>query len=501
MRNSLTALLLVFCLLSSTFGIADGIAQNQAGSAAITIYNQQFAVVRQNLNLGMKAGVTDVTVSDITSHMEPDSVILRPLQAGRTLQILEQNYRNDPVSESLLLSFYEGKTIEFLQPDKKVVQGRIVRSGYAGHYLEAQYGGGYPQPANDQPIIEVDGKLQFGLPGMPLFPALGDDTVLKPTLTWKLAGSTSGPVPAEFSYVTGGMNWHADYNIVAPPKGNTLMLVGWVTLNNQSGKTFRDARIKLMAGDVNKLQNVSGGIVFRAQAMKAIAEDAALPVVREKAFDEFHLYTLQRPTTLHDQETKQVEFVRAAGINSQSVYVYDGVKVDPNYANYGMEYIRNQENYGTASNPKVWVMQEFKNSKENNLGIPLPAGRVRFYRQDEDGQLEFTGENTIDHTPNDELIRLYTGKAFDIVGERRRVSYKVSGSQNRIDESFEIKVRNHKKTAVNVRVVEHLYRWTNWELTDQSDKSRKLDSKTIEFPVTIAPDSEKIVTYTVHYSW
>src|SRR6185437_1028079 len=144
MRNSLTALLLVFCLLSSTFSIAeDGIAENQAGSAAITIYNQQFAVVRQNLNLGLKPGVTEVTVSDITSHVEPDSVILRPLQSGRALQILEQNYRNDPVSESLLLSFYEGKNIEFLQPDKKIVQGRIVRSGYAGHYLEAQYGGGY----------------------------------------------------------------------------------------------------------------------------------------------------------------------------------------------------------------------------------------------------------------------------------------------------------------------------------------------------------------------
>jgi hypothetical protein len=146
-------------------------------------------------------------------------------------------------------------------------------------------------------------------------------------------------------------------------------------------------------------------------------------------------------------------------------------------------------------------MQEFKNSKENNLGIALPAGRVRFYRQDEDGQLEFTGENMIDHTPKDEMIRLYTGNSFDLVGERRRTAYKINTAQNWIDESFEIKVRNHKKTPVEVRVLEHLYRWTNWEITQQSDKFRKLDSKTVEFPVEIQPDGEKTVTYTVHYSW
>lgn len=494
MRRPLTALLLAFAILSSTFAGAD-----DSSPAAITIYNQQFAVVRENLHLHLTGDVSDVTVSDITSRLEPDSVILRSLLPGRNLQILEQNYRNDPVSEGLLLSLYEGKTIDFVQPDKKVVQGKIVRSGYGAHQIANPYNG-YVQTTNDQPIIEVDGKLQFSVPGLPLFPALGDDTILKPTLAWKLAGQV-GDVPAEFSYVTGGMSWHADYNIVAPPKGNTLMVVGWVTLENQTGKTFRDARVKLMAGDVNKLQEPNRAYMVR-DAMKAMAADEAMaPVVKEKAFDEFHLYTLQRPTTLRDKETKQVEFVRAAGINSQSIYVYDGVKVDPNFANYGMEYIRNQENYGTASNAKVWVMQEFKNSKENNLGIALPAGRVRFYRQDEDGQLEFTGENMIDHTPKDELIRLYTGNSFDIVGERRRTSYRMNSSQNWIDESFEIKVRNHKKTPVDVRVVEHLYRWSNWDLTQQSDKFRKIDSKTIEFPVTVQPDGEKTVTYTVHYSW
>jgi hypothetical protein len=224
------------------------------------------------------------------------------------------------------------------------------------------------------------------------------------------------------------------------------------------------------------------------------------PVVREKSFDEFHLYTLERPTTLRDQQTKQVEFVRASSIRGQRIYLYDGAKTDQ-YAYYNPEQIRNEPNYGTQSNPKVWVMEEFKNADSNHLGIPLPKGKLRFYRRDTDGHLEFVGENTIDHTPKDETIRVYTGNAFDVVGERKRTSFHVESSQKWMEESFEIRVRNHKKEPVNVRVVEHLYRWTNWKLTEQSQSSRKSDAQTAEFPITVAPDGEEVVAYTVHYSW
>ncbi|HJY87299.1 MAG TPA: hypothetical protein VKE24_10725 [Candidatus Acidoferrales bacterium] len=250
---------------------------------------------------------------------------------------------------------------------------------------------------------------------------MADDTVLKPTLSWELQTDKPGATVAEFSYVTGGMNWEASYNVVAPPKGNVLDLVGWVTLDNQSGKTFRDARIKLMAGEVNKIQPAAGIGYGVAGAMEAVDRAEFVPPVRQRTFDEYHLYTLEHPTTLHDRETKQMEFVRATGIQSQTVYVYDGFKADPNYRNWPLESIRQQESFGLLSNPKVWAMQEFKNSNENHLGIPLPKGRVRFYRRDNDGQLEFTGENEIDHTPKDERIRLYTGNAFDLTGERRRL--------------------------------------------------------------------------------
>ncbi len=232
----------------------------------------------------------------------------------------------------------------------------------------------------------------------------------------------------------------------------------------------------------------------------AMDEAAAAPVVSEKSFDEFHLYTLARPTTLHDQETKQVEFVRSTGIHAQRLYVYDGAQV-AQYGYYNLEQIRQDQSYGTQSNPKVWVMEEFKNAEANHLGIALPKGKLRFYRRDTDGHLEFVGENVIDHTPKDETIRIFTGNSFDVVGERKRTNYHVDSSQRWMDESFEIRVRNHKKEAVTVRVVEHLYRWTNWKLTEQSHESHKTDAQTVEFPVTIAPDGEQVITYTVHYSW
>jgi hypothetical protein len=493
-------LALTVCLFAVAVAAQQKPAQDSA--PALTIYNQNFFVARERLPLSLHAGVNHVQYAGMTSMLEPDSVILRD-PAGRALQILEQNYRNDPISQELLLSMYEGKTIDFLVPRgdrQETVRGKIIRSGYIP---SSAYSGSYPQPGLGQPIIEVDGVLRFGLPGQPLFPALGADTVLKPTLTWLLETNQPGNFDAEISYVSGGMSWQADYNLVladAAERGSNLLdMVGWITMRNQSGKTYENARIKLLAGDVSKIQAPTNAIRVYAAA-KAAADEAMAPPVREKSFDEFHLYTLQRPTTLRDQQTKQVEFVRAAGIHSQRLYIYDGANL-ANYAYYSPEQARQDVNYGTASNPKVWVMQEFKNSEANHLGMALPKGRLRFYRRDTDGHLEFVGENTIDHTPKDETVRVYTGNAFDVVGERRRTSIRVDSANRWLEEAFEIRVRNHKKEPVNVRVVEHLYRWTNWKLIQQSHQYRKTDAQSIEFPVTVAPNGEQVVTYLVHYSW
>jgi hypothetical protein len=514
MRVFLTFLLL---LASAATGLTqksnDKSSAGHDDAAALTIYNQSFAVVRQTLPLELKSGTNQLEITDITAHLEPDSVILRDLKSGRDLRILEQNYRSDVASQGRLLALYEGKTIEFLVPDKegnrRLVPGKIIRSGYIPHYeaynaYDQQYRQAqqsYAAAGNGEPIIEIDGKLQFGLPGQPIFPALSNDTILKPTLSWLLQSDRPGNTNAEFSYVTGGMSWHADYNVVAAVSGNLLDIVGWVTLDNQTGKTFSNAHIKLMAGDVNKLQPRDFGGIVAKDALYGTPPEAPAPAVTERNFDEYHLYTLERATTLYDRETKQVEFVRASGVPSQRLYVYDGLKLDQNYRGYQMEQIRDMENFGIQSNNKIWSMVEFKNSKENHLGLPLPKGRVRFYRRDTDGQLEFTGENLIDHTPSDETIRLYTGNVFDAVGERKRTSYHLERNAHWMEESFEIKLRNHKKEPMEIRVVEHLYRWTNWDIQKTSDPFNKLDSKTVEFRVKVPPDGEKVVTYTAHYSW
>jgi hypothetical protein len=486
-----------------------------SAETSLTIYNQNFGVVRDVVTLDLQQGVNQVRFADTTAHLEPDSVILRDPKTGVKLNILEQSYRADPISSGLLLSLNEGKEIEFYvreinKPDR-VVKGKIIRSGYVPHNQTAmqRYGNRYYQSqmgmaqGTAQPVIEVEGQLQFSLPGEPRFPTLADDTILKPTLDWRIHANQAAKIEAELCYLTGGMSWEADYNVVSPEKGDEVDVIGWVTIDNQSGKTFKDAKLQLIAGDVAKLQEgdarSNGMNDFEMRTTSAIS----VPRVTEQAFDEYHLYSLPLPSTLHDRETKQIEFVRAPGVKSQRLYIYDGVKVDQNrYRGSRMENFRNDESYGTQSNPKVWVMREIKNSKDNHLGLPLPKGKVRFYRQDNDGRLQFVGEDMIDHTARDETLRLYTGNAFDLVGERKRTNYKSDSDNHWVDETFEIKVRNRKQDeAVEIRVVEHLYRWTNWEIRDPSNTHLKTDAQTIEFRIPLKPGEERTITYTVHYSW
>jgi hypothetical protein len=459
---------------------------------SLTIYNQNFAVVRDTVPLDLKAGDNAVIYSGATAQVEPDSVILRDPAGKHSLQIVEQNYRNDPVSQELLLSLFEGKTIVFekrrMKDNTQVdepIQGKIIRSGYV------------PGGATEQPIIEVNGIKQFSLPGEPRFPDLGDDTVLKPAFNWLLQSDKPGKFDAEVGYVTGGFTWSASYNLVSPEKGDLVDLVGWITMNNNSGKTFENAKIKLMAGDVNKIQPVVRVMSGGRGGGGGFGGGGFAPPVTEKAFDEFHLYDIARETTLHDRETKQVEFVHAEKMFAPTIYVYDGA------SNYRFSGGLNQsQNYGQSDNKKVIVQREFKNAETNQLGVALPAGKLRFYRRDSDSQLQFVGENTIDHTPRDETIRVTTGDSFDLVGERKQTNFRVDTGDKWIDETFEIKLRNHKKDApVEIRVVEHLYRWSNWDITAKSDDFVKKDSQTIEFRIPVKPDEERMVTYTVHYSW
>ena len=451
--------------------VGAALATSLAAQPALTIYNQNFAVVRERVPLELKAGVNVVKFAGATRLLEADSVVLRDPTGKVTLRVLEQSYRADTLNQGFLLALNEGKELDFLVRDQNarenIVRGTVIRSGYSG-----------AGRATETPIIQVDGKLRFSLPGEPIFPALGDAGVLKPMLSWQIEGDQTGKLEAELGYVTAGFSWEAAYNLIAPEKGDAVDIVGWVTVANTSGQSFFDATIKLMAGDVQKVQR-RDAVELQRFEMRAMAASAGSGQVTEKAFDEFHLYALPRALTLRDRETKQVEFMRATGVKAPVVYVYDG-----------------------ARHPtKVAVTREFKNSEQNGLGLPLPKGRTRFYRKDEaDGRIEFVGEDLIDHTAKNELVRVKTGDAFDIVGERRAMERSSSSFKGQAEQAFEIKLRNRKATPVEVKVVEHL-NGPNWQVVDKSDEFTKKDAATIEFRVPLKPDEERSVTYRVRYEW
>jgi hypothetical protein len=485
-----------------------GFAQSQQPQpVALTIYNQDFAVARTFLNLDLRAGVNEITTDSVTSRLEPDSVVLRDPSGKRVVHVVEQNYDSAIVSQEWLLEKYEGKTIDFqvsTPQGLKIVPGKIIRAGF---YRQQQYtfDGQLLSGQSAQPLIEIDGRMQFQLPGIPLFPATTDGMLLKPTLRWQIDSASADHFNAELAYITGGLSWDATYNVVAPDNSDVTGdekadVLGWVTIHNNSGSEFPQARIKLMAGDVAKIQPQSSYNAMAQLRMEAKALDAMQPGVTQKAFDDFHLYDLNRTVTLRDGETKQVQFIDAANVNMRRNYIYDGLaeQVQPIYAGN----VNQNQAYGLGGeNTKVLVVEEIKNSESNHLGMPLPAGRVRLYRRDADGQMEFVGENLIGHTPAEETVRIPTGSAFDVKGSRRQTDFHVEYNKRMLDETFEIKLTNQKLQPVNVGVLEHMYRGENWQITEKSTRFKKRDSHTIEFPITVPSKGEVTLTYTVHYTW
>lgn len=482
------------CFAASAL-IALVLTGNARGLTSLTIYNQDFAVIRDDITLNLKQGTNEVNVNNITQQLEPGSVILRDPKGKWPFNILEQSYRADPVSEQLLLHLFEGKTLEFLTTsdggEERVIKGKVIRSGYRP-LMGSYQGNSSPQ----QPIIEVEGNLRFSLPGRPLFPPLNSNNMLKPVLAWQINSEKTGAVDAELSYISSGLSWKADYNIILREDIDLADMIGRVTIENHSGHSFYNSQIKLMAGEINKIQR-------RARprtTMDMAVGSKATPTVTGKTFDEYHLYTLQRLTTLKNQQTKQVEFIRSNKIKSGKKYIYEGSRHDPdNYRN--PERIRDDEDYGTRSNNNVRIIRQFKNTGDNGLGISLPGGRIRFYRQDDDNQLQFIGEDNVKHTASGELVNLYVGNSFDLNGSRKRTSYQINRKEKWLRETFEIQLRNHKKGKATITVVEHLYRWINGKLEYTNAKWKQTDSQTIETDITLKPDEEKTVTYTVHYNW
>ncbi len=438
-----------------------------------------YAIIKQQRDLDIEVGISNISFSGVAALLDPTTVMFESLTDPQGTSVLEQDYRFDLLSMDKMLERYI---------DKEIIWG-----GQSVKLLSVSAGGMLLQREN--------GEIEFqqGYHGV-RFPSMAKGLILKPTLNWMIQSQAGGQQETRISYQTSGITWWADYNIIYKDGDDanhgTLDLSAWVSILNQSGGTYENATLKLVAGDVHRAQpNVQyAGQLERS--FNSMGSMKSAPGFEEKSFFEYHLYTLGRPTTIPDRSTKQIElFESAKNVPVEKKMLYDGSKM---FRNYGG--IQNGKDFGITSNAKIEVFLAFENSEEDGLGIPLPSGRIRVSKLDEaDGSFEFIGEDTIDHTPKDEEVMIKLGNAFDVVGERRQTSF--TRGKSWIVESFEIKIRNHKDQAVEVQIQEHLYRWTNAKITNSSHNLVMLDTRTMHIPVTIEKDGETIVTYTVRYDW
>lgn len=451
-------------------------------TGGLTIYNGDLALVREALELDLVAGSNDVSFTRITRRLQPNSVVLRGLEGTGPFSVLQQGYRNDPVSEGYLLSLFEGQEIEFLRADQTTVRGRIVRSGYVPPVLSER---GIRGPASAGPVIEVDGKLRFELPGRPLFPSLGEDTVLEPTLLWRIQAERAGRQGFELGYLTGGLSWEADYNLVLPAVDGPTNAVGWVTLTNSSGRAFANVDVQLVAGEVR--QEAPPMDAFLGMRMSAVAE-----MQQPEAFDAYHLYTLPRALTLRDAESVQVEFLKSARVDVRTRYV---ARTDAPVGDF-----RTETNWMELET-RVEVVREFENKAEQGLGVPLPKGTLRFYRLDSSGRMQFVGQAPVGHTPKDERVSVTTGRAFDLVAERRRVDFQLDSGRRTSSETIAVELRNRSDVEAAIELREVLNRWHQNEVLDASHPARRIDASTVAFDLVLAPGATQTVTYTARYTW
>jgi len=446
-----------------------------------------YALVREEREMNIKSGRSQLSFTDVAALIDPTTVTFTSLSDPAT-RVLEQNFQFDLVStQKLLLKFIDKQ----ITVDKNV--GNSV-TPITGTLLSA----------TDGIVLRgTDGSI-YSLPTYAAvkFPDLPGGLNTRPTLVWDVTSPSGGSQKTRVTYQTGGITWWADYNLIfnegADANSGLLDLSAWVSIINQSGATYGDAKLKLIAGDVNRVQPEMDAYAKRGVLAMAAAAPAEQDGFKQKDFFEFHLYTLSRPTTLPNNSTKQIElFDQAKQIPAKKVLLYYGA-VNPYF--YPSPYT--DRNMGVAMNKKVDVYLEFKNDKQFGLGVPLPAGRLRVSQLDKvDGSLEFIGEDKIDHTPRDETVRVKLGSAFDVVGERRQVNFAVDTTGKWLEEEIEVKLRNHKQQPVDVVVKENLYRWSNWKILTKTHEFQKEDARTINFPVKVPKDGETIVRYRVRYSW
>lgn len=483
--TSLIAAILGAALASSAWG---------QSSPEITVYNQGFALVKESRVLNLKAGVQKLAFEDVAAQIESDSVSIRSISAPGSFSILEQNYQYDLISPTAILMKAIGSkiTLNRVLPNgqKEVVRGTLLSAPgaiatgdggymYTGMVLKADDGRVILSPSGEISVDELPGGL-----------------ISKPTLMWLLDSQRAGSNTVEMSYITGGMAWRTSYVINLEQNGLNGDFKGWVTLTNNSGRTYENAKLKLLAGEVERASDSFGR--GGAGAPRAQLQKAANAGFAEEQFSDYHLYTLGRPTTVANNEMKQVSLLEAAGMKVTKRLVLDPML---NYQGW-----RSQEGEVGTGTIKPQIRIEFQNKKENQLGIPLPMGTIKVFQRDSSGSLQLLGEDRIDHTPKDEKVSLVVGRAFDVVAERKRTKFSyiyrsADKGQGPIGarESFEIEIRNRKETSETVDLIERY--WGDWKVTANSDPFTKLDADSMLFKIVLKPNEVRKVTFTVENRW
>jgi len=427
-------------------------------SVAITVYNNNLGVVKDLRTLDIKSGLSTIKLTDVAQYIDPTSVHI-----GIDGEILEQNFQYDLVSMEKILTKYLDKSIQLVNSKGELLEGILLTANGNQIVLKKNDGGLLMLSDISEYQISVN--------------ALPEGLITKPTLVWLLKAPKSGKQDVEVSYQTSGMNWHAEYVAVLNENDNALDLNSWISVDNRSGATFKNAKLKLIAGDVNLVKPQNNGRRYKGDI---VMMEAMQPQFEEKEFFEYHIYNLQRPTTLSNNETKQVSLFEANNVKANKKYYYKG-------GNY----------YGNNSNQKVAVIIEFENSKSNNLNIPMPKGKVRVYKSDGDA-LEFIGEDLIDHTPKNEKLRLKIGEAFDIVVNDVQTN-NIKIAERVSEQEYEITIKNKKNENIVVDVERNL--GANWTILNSSLDYEKINSQNILFKVPVKAEGETELKYKVRYSY
>jgi len=496
LRRGILALIAVFgCAAWGANVLWAGEEAESGPGVGLTVYNQDFAIVKERRRMDLKPGVQTVRFPDVAATIVPESVQFSSLAPAGDAQVLEQNYEFDLVSADKLLAKYVDKRIGVVTRDGGLTEGTLLTADKAQLVLAG------PDGIDLMPRGKNVKDIRFS--------SLPAGLLTRPTLVWKVKAAQAGQHLVKVAYQAHRINWRVDYRAVAShvdrslrdrpsrlgetrPRGAeeiTIDLAGWVTINNQTGTTFKDAGLKLMAGDVHVVEELRRPTTYAGVAMFSPKGGAAF---QEKSFAEYHLYTLGRQTTLANAQTKQIELVKV-----------DAIPVTKRYLLKTPSSLLHAQPGPSGQADRVAVVLEFKNSKQvrQGLGIPLPKGPFRVYQLDAERQVQFVGQDQIDHTPKDEPVRIRIGYAFDLAAERVQTGNRTRARESWNEQDWRITLRSHKDQPVSIVVEEPLRGDANWEILQSSQAYRKKDFGTLEFTVDLPPNTQRTITYTVRYTW